>query len=130
MNYFKLLNDVQQGRDVLYKNFSYKLKKTKHSLQLIENFISNEIIIGRVFHWKAMLLLKINEWYQDKDERERGYRLFFAIKVLNSMSQSSSIHNFLRSMKEITLEEVIFWVWQYSIYGKKAIGAYNFIHMN
>ena len=128
LNNTKLLKEIETNRGILYKNFSYKIKKTKKSVQLIEVFLGNEAIIGKVVGWKTIIFSKIDEWYKDKDERERGYRLFFAIKILNNMNNNSSTHDFLLSMKEISLEEVIFWVWQYSIYNDRAVKAFKTIH--
>jgi len=38
------------------------------------------------------------------------------------------INKYLQVMKELTLEESIFWVWQYHSYGIKAINALKYIH--
>ncbi|MBN1683204.1 hypothetical protein JW865_06600 [Candidatus Bathyarchaeota archaeon] len=129
MNTFSLLLKEKEDRVQLYKNFSYELVRTKRSVKLIENFLNNEIEIGRVYTWKAMLLSQIDDFYCKSDERERGYRLYLAIKLLNNMKKSDKIYSFIRSMKELSLEEAIFWVWQYNIYNNKAIDAFKIIHM-
>ena len=113
----------------LYENFKYKLVETPKTIKLIEIFIGNEAEIGRCGSWKTYVLKNISKTFEDKDEREKGYRLFLTIKALNRLRNGSKVPLFLKVMREITLEETIFWVWQYHSHGKKAISAFNCIHM-
>lgn len=113
----------------LYDNFKYKLVETPKTIKLIEIFIGNEAIIGQVRSWKTEVLKNISKTFDEKDERERGYRLFLTVKVLNRLRNGSKIPIFLKVMRELTLEETIFWVWQYHSHGRKAINAFNCIHL-
>jgi len=76
------------------------------------------------------LLRALDVWFSGKDERERGYRLFLAIKVLNKINDPHKANRYLQVMKELTLEESVFWVWQYHSYHSKAVNAFNCIHLN
>ena len=114
---------------VLYDNFRYSLRETPKSLKLVENFIGNEATIGQVRAWKRHILSEIDRWFIGKDERERGYRLFLAVKALNRLKDATKASVFVRVMRELTLEETIFWVWQYHSHGNKAINAFNCIHL-
>lgn len=113
----------------IYNNFKYIVEETPKTLRLVEIFLGDQIIIGNVRGWKCALLRSISNWYLDKDERERGYRLFLAIKILNKLNEPSKTNRFLQVMKELTLEETIFWVWQYHSYQNKAVNAFKHIHM-
>ncbi len=114
----------------IYNNFKYKLEETTKTLRLVEVFLGDEAVIGEVRGWKRNIIRIINKWFNDKDERERGYRLFLAIKVLNKINESHKTNKYLQVMKELTLEESIFWVWQYHSYNDKAVNAFRCIHMN
>lgn len=114
----------------LYDNFRYSIIETPKSLKLIENFIGNEAEIGQVRSWKRHMLAEIDRCFEGKDERERGYRLFFTVKALNRLKDAAKAPTFMRVMRELTLEEVIFWVWQYHSHGNKAINAFNCIHLS
>ena len=113
----------------LYDNFRYNLIETPKTLKLVENFIGNEATIGQVRAWKRYMLSEIDRCFEGKDERERGYRLFLAVKALNRLKDMAKIPMFMRVMRELTLEEAIFWVWQYHSHGNKAINAFNCIHL-
>lgn len=113
----------------LYENFKYKLVETPKTIKLIEVFIGNEAEIGQVRSWKTYVLKNINKTFEDKDERERGYRLFLVVKALNRLKNGPKVPRFIKVMRELTLEETIFWVWQYHSHGKKAINAFNCIHL-
>lgn len=113
----------------LYENFKYKLVETPKTIKLIEIFIGNEAEIGQVRSWKTYVLKNISKTFEDKDEREKGYRLFFTIKALNRLRNGPKVPLFMKVMREISLEETIFWVWQYHSHGKKAISAFNCIHL-
>ena len=113
----------------LYENFKYKLVETPKTIKLIEIFIGNEAEIGQVRSWKTYVLKNISKTFEDKDEREKGYRLFLMIKALNRLKNGPKIPLFIKVMRELTLEETIFWVWQYHSHGKKAISAFNCIHL-
>ena len=113
----------------LYENFKYKLVETPKTIKLIEIFIGNEAEIGQVRSWKTYVLKNISKTYEDKDERDKGYRLFLGVKALNRLKNGSKVPLFIKVMRELTLEETIFWVWQYHSHGKKAINAFNCIHL-
>ena len=114
----------------LYDNFRYRLIETPKTLKLIESFIGNEAEIGRVGAWRRHMLAEIDRWFIGKDERERGYRLFLTVKTLNRLKDTAKAPIFMRVMRELTLEEAIFWVWQYHSHGNKAINAFNCIHLS
>ena len=114
----------------LYNNFKYMLEETPKTLRLVEIFLGDVAVIGEVRGWKRTLLRTVSNWFIDKDERERGYRLFLALKVLNKISAPFKTNRYLLAMKELTLEETIFWVWQYHSYDNKAINAFKCIHLN
>lgn len=113
----------------LYENFKYKLVETPKTIKLIEIFIGNESEIGQVRSWKTYVLKNISKTFEDKDEREKGYRLFLVIKALNSLRNGAKVPRFIKVMRELTLEETIFWVWQYHSHGRRAINAFNCIHL-
>jgi len=113
----------------LYDNFRYSLIETPKSLKLVESYIGNEANIGQVRAWKRLMLSEIDRFFGGKDERERGYRLFLAVKALNRLKDATKASMFMRVMRELTLEETIFWVWQYHSYGNRAINAFNCIHL-
>lgn len=125
----EILKKPANSSTVLYDNFKYSLKKTPKTLKLVESFIGNETEIGQVRVWRRHILLKIDRFFRGKDERERGYRLFLAVKALNRLKNVTKTPMFMRVMRELTLEEAIFWVWQYHSYGNKAINAFNCIHL-
>jgi len=114
---------------ILYDNFRYSLVETPKSLKLVESYIGNEAEIGQVRAWKRHMLSEIDRFFRGKDERERGYRLFLAVKALNRLKDATKASMFMRVMRELTLEEAIFWVWQYHSHGNKAINAFNCIHL-
>ena len=124
-----ILRELYESNQPLYANFKYKVKVSNKSVQLFEVFLGNEILIGRVYGWKSTLFKQVISWYTNINEREKGYRFYLAIKLLNTMNKKSSVYHYLKIMKEITLEEVIFWVWQYSIYNKKSLKGFMRIHM-
>lgn len=113
----------------LYDNFRYRLIETPKSIKLIEAFIGNDAEIGQVRAWKRHVLAETDRFFGGKDERERGYRLFLAVKALNRLKDVAKVPLFMRVMRELTLEETIFWVWQYHSHGNKAINAFNCIHL-
>ena len=125
----EILKKSEYSSTILYDNFKYTLKETPKTLKLIESFIGNEATIGQVRVWRRHVLLKINQLSRGKDERERGYRLFLAVKTLNRLKNVTKAPMFMRVMRELTLEEAIFWVWQYHSHGNKAINAFNCIHL-
>lgn len=114
----------------VYDNFRYRLEETPKTLRLVEIFLGNEVIVGEVRRWKRPPLQLVGEWLKEKDERERGYRLFLAVKVLNKIHKPRKVDAYVRVMKELTLEEAIFWVWQYHTYNGKAVNAFKCIHLN
>lgn len=120
---------LRESSTQLYENFNYKLVETPKSVKLVEVFIGKEAVIGQVRFWKVFVLNNIFEFFKDRDEREKGYRLFLVIKALNSLRNGAKVPRFVKVMKEITLEETIFWVWQYHSHGRRAINAFNCIHM-
>ena len=113
----------------VYDNFRYRLERTPKTIRLVEMFLGNEAVVGEVRGWKTHLFRHVNDWFKEKDERERGYRLFLAVKVLNKIREPRKTSAYLRAMKGLTLEEAIFWVWQYHSYNRKAITAFNCIHL-
>ncbi|MCW3988813.1 MAG: hypothetical protein NWE88_01910 [Candidatus Bathyarchaeota archaeon] len=114
----------------VYDNFRYRLEKTPKTVRLVEMFLGNEAVIGEVRGWKTHLFRHVDDWFIDKDERERGYRLFLAIKVLNKIHEPRKTSTYLQAMKELTLEEAIFWVWQYHSYNGRAVNAFKCIHLS
>lgn len=116
--------------NIVYNNFTYELDKTPKTLRLTEMFLGNKTTIGEVRSWKRPLLQELAFEFKEKDERELGYRLFLAIKVLNKVRQTRKSTAFLNVMKELTLEETVFWVWQYHSYRGRAINAFKCIHLN
>jgi len=114
----------------VYNNFKYRIEETPKTTRLIEVFLGDEVIVGEVRNWKRELIRKIDKWFSEKDERERGYRLFLALKILNKLSKPYKTNHYLQVMKELTLEESIFWVWQFHSYKSKAINAFKCIHLN
>jgi hypothetical protein len=114
----------------VYNNFKYRIEETSKTTRLIEVFLGDEVIVGEVRSWKRELIRIIEKWFSEKDERERGYRLFLALKVLNNLTQPNKTNQYLQVMRELSLEESIFWVWQYHSYYNKAIHAFKYIHLN
>ena len=123
---------IKDGNDssVLYRNFKYHIVETHHYARLMECFLGTETVIGQVGGWRRQLLTEISKLWENRDERERGYRLFLALNLLKRINNTRKAGIFLRAINEITLEEVIFWVWQYHSYGTPALNAFNCIHMN
>lgn len=113
-----------------YRNFKYSIVETPQRVKLLESFLGTETVMGQVSGWKRSLFIEIARFFQDKDEREKGYRLFLALNVLRCIDDRRKMGSFLKAMYEITLEETIFWVWQYHSYGKAAINALKCIHIN
>lgn len=126
----KLSKEKTVKNKLLYDNFKYTLEETPKTLRLVETFIGNKTRIGEIRSWKRPLLQELASEYKEKDERERGYRLFLAIKVLNKIKQPQKSISYLNAMKELTLEETIFWVWQYHSYRGRAINAFKCMHLN
>ena len=120
---------LRESSTQLYENFNYKLVETPKSVKLVEVFIGKETVIGQVRSWKVFVLNNISEFFKDRDEREKGYRFFLVIKALNGLRNGAKVPRFIKVMKEITLEETIYWVWQYHSHGRRAINAFNCIHM-
>lgn len=114
----------------LYRNFKYRIVETPRYVKLLECFLGSETVIGQVSGWKKVLFSEIARLFEEKDEREKGYRLFLALNVLRSIDDRRKIGPFLKTMNKITLEETIFWVWQYHSYGRAAINALKCIHVN
>ena len=127
---YALTVEQTNSTNLLYDNSSYHLTDTPHTTRLIETFIGNEFTVGVVLGWKRRLLTLVDEYFQDCDNRERGYRLFLAIKVLNELRSPDKIPRYMELMKRLTLEETIFWVWQYNSYGSRAIIAFKTIHIH
>jgi hypothetical protein len=123
---------IQQAgtTNLLYDNSTYHIFDTPHTTRLIETFIGEERRVGEVRGWRRNLLNLVDKHYQKQDNRERGYRLYLATKVLNGLRLPGKSTRYLELMKQLTLEEVIFWVWQYNSYGKKAITAFKTIHIH
>ena len=115
---------------LLYDNFRYSVKfnSNKNVAVLVESFTGQEHIVGRVGGWRAAALAELDRYFADRDGRERGYRLFLAVKLLPTVEPSKG-YRALSALKALTLEETIFWVWQYHSYGNSAIGALKHIHM-
>jgi len=113
-----------------YRNFKYRIVETSRRVKLLESFLGTETVMGQVSGWKRSLFTEIARVFQDKDERERGYRLFLALNVLRCIDNRRKASSFLKAMNEMTLEETIFWVWQYHSYGRAAINALKCIHIN
>jgi len=116
--------------NLLYDNSTYHLTDTPHTTRLTETFIGSECTVGEVRGWKRRLLTSVDEHFRDRDNRERGYRLFLAIKVLNELRLPTKTPRYMELMKRLTLEEVIFWVWQYNSYGSRAIIAFKTMHIH
>lgn len=114
----------------LYQNFKYQINETPSSLQLVESYVGQKKKVGSVRNWKRALFRKIVDCPAECDDREKGYRLFLAIKILNQMRNTRKASMFLAAMNSLTLEETIFWVWQYHSHGRVAINAFNCIHIN
>ena len=121
---------LRESSTQLYENFNNKLVETPKTVKLIEVFIGKETVIGEVRSWKVFVLKNISEFFMDRDEREKGYRFFLVIKALNGLRNGAKVPRFVKVMKEITLEETIFWVWQYHSHERRAINAFNNIHMS
>ncbi|RWX74208.1 MAG: hypothetical protein Metus_0233 [Candidatus Methanosuratincola subterraneus] len=115
---------------LLYDNFRYtvKIDRARKRAVLVESFMGQDNAIGRVGGWRAMALAELDRHFSGRDNRERGYRLFLAAKLLPEVGASRACKA-LSVLKRLTLEETIFWVWQYHSYGARAIGALKHIHM-
>lgn len=113
-----------------YQNFRYIVIKKGQTVSLSESFQGHEIIVGKVFGWRAKVFDEFAESLSNRDEREKGYRLFLTLQVLKTLRAKRKTNHFLRAVTELSLEEVIFWVWQFHSYGKLALNAFNCIHMN
>jgi hypothetical protein len=113
-----------------YRNFKYRIVETPWRVKLLESFLGTETVMGQVSGWKRSLFTEVARVFQEKDERERGYRLFLALNVLRCIDDRRKMSSFLKAMNEMTLEETIFWVWQYHSYGRAAINALKCIHLN
>lgn len=112
-----------------YQNFRYLVRKRGQSISLSESFQGHEVMVGKVFGWRAKTFNELSEFLSNRDERERGYRLFLALQVLKGLKKRRKVNHFLVAVTQLSLEEVIFWVWQFHSYGKPAINAFNCIHM-
>lgn len=126
----KTSKQESEKNDAVYDNFKYKIYETPKTLRLVESFLGTEEVIGEVRFWKKTLIKEINKLFKNKSNREYGYRLFLAIKILNKIRHPEKAQLYLESMKNITLEETIFWVWQYHSYQDKAVTAFKAIHIN
>jgi hypothetical protein len=125
-----IVNEGREKYDSVRNNFHYKVVETANSVKLIETFLNSEKIIGQARNWKKKVFLQFALSQPETDERQKGYRLFLALKVLAEVKETKDVYTFLRVMNELTLEEVIFWVWQYHSYGKCAIAALKKIHFH
>lgn len=96
---------------------------------LVERFAGTERVVGYAEGWRAAALKMIDEHFAEKGGRERGFRLFLALKSLRTVDARRGAE-MLDALKKMTLEETIFWVWQYHSYGDRAIGAMKHIHMS
>jgi len=103
--------------------------KSRKRVALIERFAGSERVIGYLEGWRATALQELDRHFADKDGRERGFRLFLALKSLRTVDARRGPDLF-EALRRMTLEETIFWVWQYHSYGERAIGAMKHIHMN
>lgn len=115
---------------LLYDNSTYHLADTAYTTRLVENHIGDESVVGEVRGWKRTLLSRIDAHFKDSDNRERGYRLYLGIKILKELTSSRASRAYLDLMKGLTLEEVIFWVWQYNTYGKRAAMGFIAMHLS
>jgi hypothetical protein len=125
-----IVKEGEQRYDSVRNNFHYKVVETANSVMLVETFLNYEKIIGHARSWKKKVFLQFAHSLLETDERQKGYRLFLALKLLGEVKETRNAYTFLRVMNELTLEEVIFWVWQYHSYGKCAIAALKKIHFN
>jgi hypothetical protein len=129
----RCLTYIENGLDSsvsLYNNFKYTLVETPYCLKLNESFIGKGTTIGCVKTWKKKLISRLAQSFDVCDEKEKGYRLFLAFKLLNEIKSPRKADYFLITMKKLTYEETVFWVWQYHSYGKNAISALKCIHIN
>lgn len=140
---------LQNGTIILYDNFKYRVEThidplsrrqrgvcedrraappKKARCVLIESFLGKESIVGSVEGWRINALLDVDRHFSESDNRERGYRLFLAVKLLQTVNQPKAWAA-IEVLKGLTLEETIFWVWQYHSYGNRALGALKHIHL-
>lgn len=103
--------------------------KKGQTVSLSESFQGHEVIVGKVFGWRANVFEEFAESLANRDEREKGYRLFLTLQVLKTLRVRRKTNHFLRAVTELSLEEVIFWVWQFHSYGKLALNAFKCIHL-
>ncbi len=120
---------IPRATTALYDNCTYTLHRTAQTVRLVQHFLSEQNVMGAVRDWRVPLLEAVERASRDRNERERGYRLRLALKVLNSLRSPQEAPRFLEAMRRITLEEAIFWNWQYNTYGRDAIRAFKTIHM-
>ncbi|MGF3499631.1 MAG: hypothetical protein ACQXXL_08465, partial [Candidatus Methanosuratincola sp.] len=144
------LNTKRAKNRLLYDNFRYEVRPVplnaarrckgddagedcrsgcKKRVALIEIFAGSESVIGCLEGWRGAALEELDRYFLDKDGRERGFRLFLALKSLRTVDARRGPELF-DVLRRLTLEETIFWVWQYHSYGERAIGAMKHIHMN
>jgi hypothetical protein len=115
---------------LLYDNSMYYLVDTNHTTRLEEDFLGNIHVRGEVRGWKRRLLRLLDYHFKDTDNRERGNRLYLSVKLLNELRSPKHSVDYLELMKRLTLEETIFWVWQFNSYGKRAIAGIKAMHMS
>lgn len=113
-----------------YQNFKYRIVKSGRYIQLVEYCHDTEIVVGQVSGWRGQLFSELVQMYEGKNEREKGYRLFLALALLKRIKDRKKLGIFARAIVNITLEETIFWVWQYHSYGTIALTAFKCIHIN
>ncbi len=140
---------AQNMNILLYDNFKYRVEThidppsrrqrgvcedrgaappKKARCMLIESFLGKESIVGTVEGWRMNALLEVDRHFSESDNRERGYRLFLAVKLLQTVKEPKAWAA-VEVLKGLTLEETIFWVWQYHSYGNRALGALKHIHL-
>lgn len=120
-----------RGTRLLYDNLRYEVRsfgKDGKKVALIERFLGEERVVGAVGSWRMAALQELDRHFSDRDGRERGFRLFLAAKMLTTVEARRG-HKAFEALKRLTLEETIFWVWQYHSYGERAIGAMKHIHL-
>lgn len=115
---------------LLYDNSMYCISETEHTTRLEENFLGNIHVLGEVRGWKRRMIRFLDRHFEDADNRERGNRLFLAIKLLNDLKSPKKSVSYLDLMKRLTLEETIFWVWQFNSYGARAIAGIKAMHLS
>ncbi len=112
-----------------YQNFQYLVLKKGQTVSLSESFQGHEVIVGKVSGWRAKVFDEFAESLVNSDERERGYRLFLTLQLLKCLKTRRKTNHLFRAITGLSLEEVIFWVWQFHSYGNSALNAFNCIHM-